>query len=260
MPVRIYRLAVAFFTLIALVGVPGTASAQGVAVCSPGTDSAVASPVEIDRACAISGTANQLIIPATYSTLLSGVFEFHDAAPQGQTSSNDEMKFKVNNADLYVTYAGVHYKLLNVHFHGLSEHRFAGDAVSPIEAHLQHESVGGQTLVLAVQSKTDPNIFTSTTFDAFLTDPPRVTDQLKSHSDINLANLLPVDRTHYRYTGSLTTPPYTPGVTWIVFNARVNIQNGNVTSFNNAWTQGGTRVFNHRTVQTNSPPPNVYAH
>lgn len=52
---------------------------------------------------------------------------------------------------------------------------------------------------------------------------------LLSPVDINL--LLPEDRTYWRFSGSLTTPPCSEGVTWIVLKQPMTLSAGQLEKF-----------------------------
>jgi len=102
---------------------------------------------------------------------------------------------------------GVNYKLVQFHFHGLSEEEIDG-AHTDLVAHMVHKSPFGSLLVVAVlfnEGKTaQPMIQT-------------VIENVGKSVEIDPSALLPFDTEHYyHFMGSLTTPPCTENVKWYV--------------------------------------------
>jgi len=48
---------------------------------------------------------------------------------------------------------------------------------------------------------------------------------------LNPGQLLPFDRGHFRYAGSLTTPPCSEGVNWVVFKTPIEAADAQIQSF-----------------------------
>jgi carbonic anhydrase len=65
-----------------------------------------------------------------------------------------------------------------------------------------------------------------------------------SEVHLNAANMLPADRSYYRYNGSLTTPPCSEGVHWMVLKNPVTVARAQAGKFNTV--MGGD---NNRPVQ-----------
>jgi len=106
-----------------------------------------------------------------------------------------------------VTLNSKKYTLLQIHFHTPSEHLLNGVAF-PAEAHLVHQDDKGNLLVVGVLLKPgNSNAFV----DNMLTGL-----QSQKTSEIHPAGLLPKSTKILNYNGSLTTPPCTEGVTWMV--------------------------------------------
>ncbi len=111
---------------------------------------------------------------------------------------------------------------MEFHFHAPGEERFAGKA-SVMDAHLVHRSDDGKLLVLAVQFEigNQPNPVIQAMLDRI---PKEKSAEMKVASvTINPLELLPKESGHYTYSGSLTTPPCSEGVTWIEFKQSVII-------------------------------------
>lgn len=108
---------------------------------------------------------------------------------------------------------GRQYVLEQVHCHTPAEHVVDGHCAD-LEAHLVHRSSEGHLAVLAVLFDAQPG---PNPIDAFIHDPggPPTTERLDY--------IVPRGSTSFRYLGTLTTPPYTPGVQWVVFTHRLAV-------------------------------------
>ena len=108
---------------------------------------------------------------------------------------------------------GVRHDLLQFHFHHRSEHLVDG-ARFPLEMHLVHRNGGGGLAVIGVlfaQGEANESLAPAWTLLPPAPGPPRAVA-----AELDLASLLPSFRTTWRYTGSLTTPPCTEGVAWVI--------------------------------------------
>jgi carbonic anhydrase len=106
------------------------------------------------------------------------------------------------------------------HFHASSEHKVSG-AQAGMEAHFVHRSIweNKYTVLSVLFTEGAENVFLKQ-FEANLPDTADET-----YEDANLSfnpyDLLPVNKTYFQYTGSLTTPPCSEVVTWIIFENKV---------------------------------------
>lgn len=130
---------------------------------------------------------------------------------------------------------GVPYRLVQFHFHTPSEHALGG-ARAPAEAHLVHASPSGALLVLATLLLADPNAPPNPALAAMLRG-----GQGGGDDEVRSARadaLLPRSRAHAEYPGSLTTPPCTEGVSWLVFDQAIAVPPGQVVALQAALARG----------------------
>jgi carbonic anhydrase len=109
--------------------------------------------------------------------------------------------------------AGRRYELLQFHFHRPSEERINGRQFDMV-AHLVHKDPEGRLAVVAVlmdQGKQHPMV--QLVWNSL---PLEKNEELQSPAPIDMNMMLPEDRRYYTYMGSLTTPPCSEGVLWLV--------------------------------------------
>ncbi|MEL6928369.1 MAG: carbonic anhydrase family protein [Cyanobacteria bacterium J06600_6] len=126
---------------------------------------------------------------------------------------------------------GKEYELLQFHFHQPSEHLISGKAAD-MEAHFVHQNkMTGDLVVLALfmsEGKTNQAL------ESIWQEIPTADSQVSQVADltINALQLLPEDsKRFYRYQGSLTTPPCSEIVTWLVLKQPVEISRSQIASF-----------------------------
>ena len=119
-----------------------------------------------------------------------------------------------NDVPLVANVDGTEYELVQYHFHAPSEHTIDGRH-SPLEVHLVHKSSNGDLAVVGAlfeEGEHDP------LWDAILSALPEGPGDDRHLENLNLdsTDLRPPPTTYYRYMGSLTTPPCSENVRWIV--------------------------------------------
>ncbi|WP_303315609.1 carbonic anhydrase family protein [Flavivirga abyssicola] len=113
-----------------------------------------------------------------------------------------------------INYKNETYYLKQIHFHEPSEHKING-VIYPIEMHLVHISKTGKITVLGLLGEEGDDSQLFEFFESFL---PIEEGAIKDiHQEIDLSSLLLENKHYYSYDGSLTTPPCTESVNWIVF-------------------------------------------
>lgn len=116
------------------------------------------------------------------------------------------------------------YTLDQFHFHTPGGDRIAGEEF-PMAAHILHRSPSGQLLGVVVPMRVGAN---NALLDKLL---PRIPakpgeTQLVPGFSVSAAELLPANKSYYRYTGSLTAEPCTEGVEWVVLKQAIELSAG----------------------------------
>lgn len=123
------------------------------------------------------------------------------------------------------------YQMKQVNFHAPSENTINGKSF-PLEAHFVHTDTKGNITVVAVMFKEGSANTGLEKLWAQLPSKESAPIALKSRVIAN--ELMPENRSYYRFSGSLTTPPCTEGVRWIVFKTPMTASKAQIAAFENA--------------------------
>lgn len=140
-----------------------------------------------------------------------------------------------------ITIDDVKYQFTQFHFHTPSEHQFNGKNLD-MELHLVHKNAKGQIAVLGMLIKEGQE---NTRFSPIWDHLPQkeTKDKIKIQDPLNLSEILPKDQKAFRYTGSLTTPPCTQNVKWVILEQPIEMSKEQIEKF--------VRIFpdDHRPVK-----------
>ena len=128
-----------------------------------------------------------------------------------------------------VTVEATEFELAQYHFHVPSEHNVDGESF-PMEMHLVHVSEQGEIAVLGVLIEEGSH---NPAFDPVVEHIPLETggEEHLELVQVEIDDLLPADRSTFRYSGSLTTPPCSEGVRWFVFAQAQELSAQQIQSF-----------------------------
>lgn len=154
-----------------------------------------------------------------------------------------------------LTIGGETCELRQFHFHTTAEHALGG-VVAPLEAHLVHACPSGGLTVVGVlmsYARNQPN----RALDAALDGAPRSGgnfvegEREVAGREVNARALLPADTRYFTYGGSLTTPPCSEIVRWIVLQEPVPVAREQVVEVQRllAETSPNGFAFNNRPLQ-----------
>ncbi|WP_252502799.1 carbonic anhydrase [Sporosarcina sp. Marseille-Q4943] len=124
---------------------------------------------------------------------------------------------------------GTEYKLAQFHFHTPSEHQINGQNMD-MELHLVHQDTDGGLAVLGLMIKEGKeNEKLAPIWD--LLPMNETENDIELNETIDLQALLPSDQTTYYYNGSLTTPPCSEKVKWIVFEEPIEMSKEQIQAY-----------------------------
>jgi carbonic anhydrase len=133
------------------------------------------------------------------------------------------------------------FTLLEFHFHHPSEHKIRGDSYD-MEIHFVHQNESKWFAVASVFVKEGKHNDTIETIWNNIFEEIDEKNELNPLT-INAEDLLPDNRTYYYYYGSLTTPPYSQGVSWYIFKSPIEASKAQIRKFESVIG------FNSRPVQ-----------
>ncbi len=156
--------------------------------------------------------------------------EFH----YGETANNIFNNGHTIQVDVdpgsHIVYNGITYDLLQFHFHAPSEHTIGGEA-APMEIHFVHQDPNSGTLavvgIMLTEGDSDNKAYAAV-FDHL---PAEVSAPEAMGDPLSLASLLPEARTYFTYQGSLTTPPCSEIVRWLLLDNPVALSAGQIAAY-----------------------------
>jgi len=165
-----------------------------------------------------------------------------------------------NGHTIQINYAGADtltlgpasYQLVQYHFHAPSEHTVDGKRF-PMEMHMVHKAADGKLAVVGVFIVEGAH---NSAFDPVWANLPsqKGVETHFPHVKVDVDALLPTARSSYRYEGSLTTPPCSEGVNWVVITTPIQLSGDQVATFTRLIKDNNRPVqrLNGRTILTDA--------
>lgn len=155
----------------------------------------------------------------------------------------------------YVMLDGQQYNLLQFHFHSPSEHAIEGQPWDA-ELHLVHQNDAGDLAVVAVLLQADDGDDALSYGELSVNLPVKAGDKVRTGAIVNAKDLLPAKNTTYRYSGSLTTPPCSESVTWLVMTDPVTLSTRQINRYRELLNHNNRPLqsLNNRAVQIDTSP------
>ncbi len=143
-------------------------------------------------------------------------------------------------AGSWIELDGQTYELRQLHFHTPSEHTIGGKPFE-MEMHLVHKNADDEIAIVGVMIR--EGLENGAIAPVWENMPTESGGTMMPAGVFNVADLLPEKQTSYRYNGSLTTPPCTEGVKWIVLTTPIELSAAQIAAFEDIFE------FNNRPVQ-----------
>ncbi len=141
-----------------------------------------------------------------------------------------------------ISVMGRRFDLVQFHFHRPSEERINGRQFAMV-AHLVHKDLEGKLAVVAVLI--DPGKAHPAVQQVWNNLPLEKNEEQRASALLDVAALLPESRNYYTYMGSLTTPPCSEGVLWMVLKQPAELSLDQISIFSRLYP------MNARPVQQN---------
>lgn len=123
---------------------------------------------------------------------------------------------------------GKEYDLAQFHFHAPSEHTIDGK-LADMELHFVHKNGDGKLAVVGVLIIKGAENETIAKLWANL--PKKADEATDVKTAFNAGDLLPVEKGYFNYSGSLTTPPCSEGVNWLVMKNPIEMSEAQIKTF-----------------------------
>jgi len=135
---------------------------------------------------------------------------------------------------------GKRYELVQFHFHHPSEEVVDGKHFDMV-AHLVHRDAAGQLAVVAAPLKVGrENPLLATLWSNL--PKQGVHEPQMTKARINAGGLIPADHRYFAFSGSLTTPPCSEGVRWMVLKTPMEISKAQVAAFASRYSNNARPV------------------
>nr|WP_314841429.1 carbonic anhydrase family protein [uncultured Microbacterium sp.] len=138
-----------------------------------------------------------------------------DAAESTSADNGHTVQITPGTTASTIDFEGDDYALLQTHFHVPAEHTVSGERADA-EFHFVHSDDDGNLVVLGLLANAGE---ADADWDAYID----AVDNEGEDVTLDVSSLLPAGLDAYAYEGSLTTPPCTEGVQWLVLAEPVEL-------------------------------------
>lgn len=151
------------------------------------------------------------------------------------------------NSQSSITYKKTKMQLVQYHFHTPAENHIDGIEY-PLELHLVHKDSQGNLAVIGVLFEEGT---ANKALDSIIKAMPKDKDKSNSITNVDMYSLLPEKRGYYEFIGSLTTPPCSGDVKWVLMKEKVQASKSQIDSLHTVlkYDARGIQPLNERIIK-----------
>jgi carbonic anhydrase len=156
------------------------------------------------------------------------VFDYHGSNVNETNNVHGIQQNVKPGSFLRIPQLGKSFELKQFHFHSPSEHTIEGKPFA-MEVHFVHANDSGALAVVGVMIEEGEENPVLAKLWAFM--PQEVGQTVQEPVGIEETGLLPPTREYFSYSGSLTTPPCSEGVRWVVLKTPIEASADQIATF-----------------------------
>lgn len=199
------------------------------------------------KLCATGQSQSPINIISTETTKVKNTL-FFDYKNNSQNIQNNGHTLQVNFKDSgFASIENKNFQLVQFHFHTPSETHI-NDKTYPLEIHFVHQNEKKELLVISVlmeEGDFHPE------FEKIVRVMPNNVDSVVEFKNFEASALLPKSKAYYEFMGSLTTPPCSENVTWVVFKQPIQASKEQIQKVHNIIHDDARNIqpTNHRLIK-----------
>lgn len=190
-----------------------------------------------NHACKDGGTQTPINLVFKKAKELDDDIDFEYEKSKAEIFNNGhtvEFDFKEDN---YIEINDEKFHLKQMHFHTKSEHALDG-MFYPGELHLVHVSKKGKLAVVGIFLTIDDEDKSPFKFFEKIPEESKKGETTK----IDISKFISKSNPHFYYKGSLTTPPCTEDVNWVIFDRPIKVNQSDLSRFMNFYPHNDRNI------------------
>ncbi|HEU5315812.1 MAG TPA: carbonic anhydrase family protein [Chloroflexota bacterium] len=154
-----------------------------------------------------------------------------------------------------MTFLGKEYELVQFHFHIPSEHTVNGKPAA-MELHLVHATPDAVKKLAVLGLLIEEGAENPVLAKFWSQMPEKAGDPVKTKIEVNAADFVPRNTTYWNYDGSLTTPPCSQGVSWVLLKQPIQASKAQIDRFKSIFQLNARPVqpIKDRFIREELPP------